>query len=319
MKQFLKLNGFVLVLSLVLFSCKKEDDTPVATKVDFGDAPTASTITAGAVEVITEDQVRYHVIVATGGPTVTIVESEKGIVLVDLGPHHIANLGTNLRTYADAIGKPMSVIITHNHGDHYGNIDKFTDVPIYAASTVADILKANNEFTTLYSGNITKVSSSETIQGFAFKFNTVSEAETGVNGYVYIENEKALFAGDLISNQSHNYIREYTPLEGADELTNWITGITSFKATFADYKHVFVGHNGTRTDITTVIDENIAYLTDAQGLIKGTKTLTAGGTASTNQEVVDELDALYPNYQESGLRLSLPDAFYPGDPGAVWF
>ena len=307
-----------VAISLFLASCGKDDKKTEPTKVEFGNAP-ASTLTTGNVEVITEDQVRYHVFNAAGGAyNVTMVESETGLTIIDLGPGFLPTLGAELRAYADAIGKPMSVVITHAHADHYGNIASFTGLKYYAESSVADILMANPDFSSVIS-TVNKVSGSQEIQGFAFRFDKVSAAETSENGYLYIEDKKALFAGDLIYNQAHSYIREYTPLEGADELTNWINGLNTLKTNFVDYKHVFVGHGGTRTDISTVIDENIAYLSDAQGLIKGTKQLTAGGTASTVQEVVDELKALYPNYAEGGLHLALPDAFFPGDPGAVWF
>lgn len=61
------------------------------------------------------------------------------------------------------------------------------------------------------------------------------------------------------------------------------------------------------------------YLQNAQGLIKGTQIISDGGTASTHQQVIDELLLLYPGYKEGGIFLSLPDAFFPGDPGADWF
>lgn len=90
------------------------------------------------------------------------------------------------------------------------------------------------------------------------------------------------------------------------------------KNNFSDYNHIFVGHNGSRSDVGTVINENISYLQNAQGIIKGTQNIFGGGTATTQQDVIDELQVLYPNYKEGGLFLSLPNAFFPGDPGADW-
>ncbi|RLD54042.1 MAG: hypothetical protein DRJ05_15380, partial [Bacteroidetes bacterium] len=308
--------------SLLVTSCKKdeeENENPPSTTVDFGTPPSAGIVTTGTVEVITEDNVRYHVIVAVNVCTVTIVETETDVVMIDLGPAFIQNFGTQIKAYADDIGKPISVIITHAHGDHFGNIDKFESSVVYAETSVVSELAANTTFAGLYTGEVTAVESSLTIGGLVFSFDKVSNAETNENAYIYLAAEKALFAEDLIYNQAHNYIREYTPLTAPDELTNWLNGLNELKTQFGGYSHVFVGHNGTRSDISTVIDENIAYLSDAQGLIKGTKQLTAGGFASTNQQVVDELASLYPDYVISALNLSLPDAFYPGDPGADWF
>ncbi len=304
-----------VVLSLLVTSCRDDDK-----KVDFGEAPSL-TLSTGTVEVITEDQVRYHVLsIADGGLIVTMVESETGLTIVDLGLSSVALLGDEIRAYADMIGKPMSIAITHAHQDHYGNFDKFTDIDFYAESTIADLLMANEDFSAVIS-TVNKVTYSQRIQGFEFKFKKISAAEASENGYIYMKKTKALFASDLIYNQAHNFIREYTPLDDEDELTNWINGLNTLKSRFGYYKYVFVGHggNGVRTDISTAIDENIAYLTDAQGIIKGTKPLTAGGTANTVQEVIDELKVLYPDYADGALTLSLPGAFGDGDPGAIWF
>lgn len=308
-----------LFCAIVLFtSCNNDDDVnPII--IDFGTAPSSSILTTGTVDVITENTIRYHFL-TLGGLSSTIVESETGIVVIDLGaPFFVPNTGEELRTYSNTIGKPISVIITHDHVDHYANINKFIDVPVYAETNSAAALMGDSGFTDVYTNTITAVSSTQIIQGIEFTFDNVSNAETGENGYVYITETKALFTGDLVFNQAHNYLREYTPLDATDELNNWIDGLNSLKSNYGNYNHIFAGHGGKRTDVSTVIDENIAYLTDAQGLIKGTKNLTSGGIATTNQEVVDELTLLYSNYATGALNLSLPGAFFPGDLGATWF
>jgi len=104
-----------------------------------------------------------------------------------------------------------------------------------------------------------------------------------------------------------------------DELTIWINALKEMKPKFSNYEHVFVGHVGFETNVASNFDKTIGYLSDAQGLIKGTKNLSVGRKAMTNQEVVDELKALYPTYGDGGLLFALPNAFFPGDPGAIWF
>lgn len=323
--NFLKSNIKVLaVLATVLFfSCSDDDDSqPIDDNqpevVEFGEAPSSSLITTGAVNVITENTVRYHTFDFAVAPyTVTIVETENNIVLVDLGP--APDFAIELKAYVDAIDKPGAVIITHNHGDHYGGAGNFTDLDFYAESTVADQLNNTDDFTSLYPSAVIGVTGFQEIGDLEFTFDKVSNAETGENGYLYNDEHKIVFAGDLIYNLTHPYLREYTPNEGEDEIDNWVAGLNVLKTNFLEYDHLFVGHNGSRDDVGAVIDENIVYLQNAQGLIKGTQTLSAGGTATTHQEVIDELQALYPNYLEGGLFLSLPEAFFPGDPGADWF
>ena len=311
----LKFLFLAIFASTLLLSC---NDDPIDEIVDFGIAPASSLITTGSVSVITENTVRYHTFNFAAAPyTVTIVETEDNTVLVDLGP--APDFAVELRAYFDEINKPGSVIITHNHGDHYGGSASFTDLDFYAESDVASQLNGTTGFTDLYPNAVNAVSNSQVIGDLRFNFDKVSNAETGENGYVYNEAHKALFAGDLIYNLTHPYLREYTPKEGEDEIDNWVTGLNVLKTNYSDYEHIFVGHNGSRTDVSAVIDENIDYLKNAQGIIKGTQTITGGATASTQQEVIDELQVLYPNYKVGGLLLSLPDAFFPGDPGASWF
>jgi len=314
----LKFLFLAIVASTLFLSCDQDDDNPQLDIVDFGTAPASTIITTGTVNVITENTVRYHTFdFATAPYTVTIVETEDNAVIIDLGP--APDFAVELKAYFVAINKPGAVIITHNHGDHYGGAGNFTELDFYAESTVASQLINTKDFTDLYSSNVNGVTGSQVIGDLVFKFDHVSNAETGENGYIYNEEHKALFAGDLIYNLTHPYLREYTPNDGTDEIDNWVAGLNNLKSNFSEYNHIFVGHNGSRSDVEMVINENIDYLQNAQVIIKGTQTISGGGTAGTQQEVVDELQFLYPNYKEGGIFLSLPDAFFPDDPGADWF
>ena len=314
----LKFLFVAVFVSTLLISCDSDDNGPQIEVVEFGTAPSSSLITTGAINVITENTVRYHTFNFADAPyTVTIVETEDNTVVVDLGP--APDFAVELRAYFDAINKPGAVIITHNHGDHYGGAGNFTDLDFYAQSDVSSQLNSTADFTSLYPKNVISVSSSQLIGDLTFTFGKVSKAETGENGYIYNEEHKAVFAGDLIYNLTHPYLREYTPKDNEDEIDNWIAGLNVLKNNYSDYNHMFVGHNGSRSDVGTVIDENIDYLQNAKGLIKGSQTITGGGTATTQQQVIDELQLLYPNYKVGGLLLSLPDAFFPGDTGADWF
>lgn len=316
----IKLFSIVALASLtILASCNKDE-------VDFAATPDASLVKSGTVEVVTEDNVRYHVLNFGQRWTSTIVESETELILVDVGINvapnsttDLSNSGKELRAYANAINKPMSVIITHDHIDHFLNLDNFRDVPVYAEASTAALLKNDPAFTSAYPGNVTGITGAKSIGGFEFHFGNVSGTEAPENGYVYIPSEKAVFTGDLTAINKHSYIRDYTPLDGTDELSVWIAALKDMKSQHRDYDYIFVGHIGYETNVTGNFDKTIAYLTDAQGLIKGTKTLQSGGKATSVREVVDELKLLYPNYGEGALLFALPDAFFPGDPGAQWF
>lgn len=318
--KYSNLNFWLIAIlaTTLIVSCTNDDESSQTEVVVFETAPSSAIITTGSVNVITENTVRYHTIDFTQAPyTVTIIETENEVVIVDLGPAPV--FAVELKTYLDVINKTGSVIITHNHGDHYGGAVNFTDLDFYAESTIANQLNNTSDFTDIYPNNVIGVSGTQTIGDLTFSFGKVSNAETGENGYFYNEEHKILFSGDLVYNLSHPYLREYTPNDTNDEIDNWIAGLNVLKTNFSAYNHLFVGHNGSRSDIEVVIDENIDYLQNAQGIINGTQTITGGGIATTHQQVIDELELLYPNYLEAGLFLSLPDAFFPGDPGADWF
>ncbi|HAD11473.1 MAG TPA: hypothetical protein DCF33_03445, partial [Saprospirales bacterium] len=249
-----------LAAMTILASCNKDE-------IDFGTAPSTSLVKTGTVEVITKDEVRYHVINVGNRWTSTIVESETELTLVDVGINaiplpgytgpDISNSGKELRAYANAINKPMSVIVTHPHVDHFMNLDNFTDVPVYAETKNAAALLADAGFKSVYPGNVTAVSGSKSIGGFEFHFGNVSGTEASENGYVYIPSEKAVFTGDLTAVNRHSYIREYTPLDGTDELTVWIDALRGMKSQMSGYEYVFVGHLGYDTDVAGNFDQTI--------------------------------------------------------------
>jgi len=212
MKKNLFLGVSLLIVSILVSGCSNNT-------VSFNKAPTAQ-IKGSNIQVIKEENVRYHVINFAGGAfTSTIVETKESATIVDLGPGFL-KVGQQLREYVDLLGKPISVIITHNHRDHFGNIAHFKDVTVYAQKETAKALMATKNFTKDYRKDVVSINSSETIYDLEYVFGSISNAETKENGYIYIPSTKALFVGDLIYNKAHNYIREYTPNDDVDELKN---------------------------------------------------------------------------------------------------
>ncbi|WP_028666277.1 MBL fold metallo-hydrolase [Runella zeae] len=315
------LSVLAISAALLLNSCDRDE-------FDFSPAPSTSLIKGGTVEVVTDGNARYHVLNFGGRWTSTIVESEKEITIVDVGINDpggavitadISKSGEEIRAYANAINKPITIIITHPHVDHFINLDKFKDITVYAETKNAAALNRDATFKQIYGKDAIAVSGSRVIGGFEFHFGNVSGTEATENGYVYIPSQKAVFTGDLTAVNRHSYIRDYTPLDNVDELSTWINALKEMKTKFSDYRYVFVGHVGYDSNVSGNFDKTIAYLSDAQGLIKGTKNLRSGVKAKSNKEVVDELKALYPSFGDGGLLFSLPNAFFPGDPGAIWF
>ncbi len=311
----IKLFTIAALLGLTfLISCEDEE-----VKVNFEAAPAASIAKSATVQVITENKVRYHVLIFGGVVTSTIVESVSGATIVDVGFGMIPNSGPELRAYANALKKPLSVIITHDHRDHFGNLDNFKDVPVYAETKNVKLLLADPNFTVAYPNAVVGVTGTRMIGGVEFAFDNISNTEAPENGFMYILSEKVIFPGDITFNNAHAYIRDYTPLDNIDELSIWIAGLKDMKTKYGSYKYIFIGHNGYSSNVTENLDKNINYLSDAQGLIKGTKPLKSGGFAKSVKQVVDEMVVLYPTYENGGLRLALPDGFFSGDPGAAWF
>ena len=149
----------VVAATVVAISCSDDDDnnnsTPTTDTTDvvsFGTAPSFSEefveLSGSSVSLITEPTVRYHVANILGGIfTVTMIETATDVILIDVGPDDrfvsfdgLRESGGELRAYANAIGKPLSILMTHDHFDHWGGMDDFTDVQVYAHSDVAPLL-----------------------------------------------------------------------------------------------------------------------------------------------------------------------------------
>lgn len=321
LKKHLLPATIICCMMFLFISCDSDDyNTPVT----LGKIPSDSIITTGKVTVIEDGDTRYHVISPKkGAASVTLVENALGIVIVDLGPPNMPNFGKDIKAYTNAINKPIALLITHAHNDHFGAIAQFKEAPLYAQTNVANQLKNNNTFKSEYTKAIISVATAETIFNNTYTFGTIAKAEyaTGDNSYAYIQDKKTLFCGDLAYNNTHSYVRDYTPLTAPDELNNWINGLKTLKNKFGNYKCAFVGHGNPTAKPNQLFDENIAYLQTLQDLIFGKQALkkTGIGNAYKVRDVINELDALYPNYNEGALKLALPGAFGPNDPGAIWF
>ncbi|MBK8506725.1 MAG: MBL fold metallo-hydrolase [Saprospiraceae bacterium] len=111
----------------------------------------------------------------------------------------------------NAINKPGTVIISHNHGDHFGGAGNFGDLDFYAESEVAEQLNSTTDFTDLYSRKVIGVTGTQMIGDLTFAFDKVSNAETGENGYIYKVKHKIVFAEDLIYNLTHPYLERIYP------------------------------------------------------------------------------------------------------------
>ena len=288
--------------------------------VQFATPPHQSIVNNGDVKVITGDHFRFHVLKDSGAYTATIVESAAGSVLIDTGTGKNPAFGKNINTYLTSIGKPVSVIITHDHSDHYGNLNAIMGIQsIYAQTSVAKSLNQNKKFQKLTNIKVTDIQGSANLYGLIYDFHTIDHAEADHNSYIAIDSAKGLFVGDLLYVDAYNYIREYTPLDETDELDNWISAIKHLKQKYADYDYVFVGHNGFSEDIQMLVDKNVHYLSTAQALIKGTQKLSTNKAATSVVEVVNEMKRRFPNYKGKGLGFALPGSFWPEDPGAKWF
>ena len=112
----------------------------------YSPPPKKTTLNSGEVKVISGDHYRFHVLKDKGGYTATIIESALGSMLVDTGTGKNPQFGEDINTYLTLIGKPVSTIITHEHSDHYGNLDKIDKRGVYAEAYVAADLNQSERF-----------------------------------------------------------------------------------------------------------------------------------------------------------------------------
>lgn len=244
------------------------------------------------------------------------IETAEGVIVVD-GQWVLSEAERALLSI-EATGKPiLGIFITHPHSDHVGGIGVFTEaagpeVPIFAAQLTHDYLRDDTQgffarrreqFGDDFPAEITLpntiVRDGEEIQlgGVAIKLIDLPENEAATTTMLYLPDEQALIAGDLVGTET-------TPIAAEGHVENWIAQLQSLAEDYPDLGTIYPGH-GEPAPAGDVIEAELDYLVTfrdlvAEGLTQYTfdkrrrEIIAAGRTA-----IVAAIEERYPNHHSA--------------------
>ncbi|NJD17789.1 MAG: MBL fold metallo-hydrolase [Gemmatimonadetes bacterium] len=205
-----------------------------------------------------------------------VIESTNALVVVDalmLRPHY-----TELRAYADSLGKPIDrVIVSHLHPDHWFGLEAFDDVPVHAQQYCRDgIVIAGDTFLgtkrTVYGDLVPSrkvvptdivTPGTSCIDGLTYEFSEVTEAESTIALVIELPEVKTLVAQDLVYNHVHMFVGEKTSA-GDYCCDNWMEALSAYQA--KGHELILPGHG--EPCGPEAFSEAITYLREVKELLR---------------------------------------------------
>lgn len=201
--------------------------------------------------VYSRGKARLHTYVAredSFGDASHIVETENKLVVIDA--QYTKRYAKEFREYAEMLGKPGSIIISHSHPDHYLGLRYFVDVElIYALPETRNAIEqrgekmleeakktlGDNAVDYLVKPNETlNIEKDEyTIDGLVWKYHKVKHAEAEVQLVIELPEIKTLIVQDLIYNGYHAWFQN-------KDVSGWLKAIDGLKQ--YDASLILVGH-----------------------------------------------------------------------------
>ncbi len=210
--------------------------------------------------------------------TASIIELKDSLIIVDF--QFAEPFAKEFRAYADSLGKPIArAYLSHEHPDHWLGSIAFQDVDTYALPEVVKFVNDKGDAIIKKKGKPGKRPSfagtvqlgKTTLDGLTLEFKAYDNAESQRALVIAIPQLGAILAQDLLYSNTHLYL-------GNDNFDSWIASLKNMKQDFADYQWFVPGHGPARST-ASVIDENIAYLNEANVAFAAT-----GGELSKIQE-----------------------------------
>lgn len=241
------------------------DDTSSTSMDTDSSNATDDLFTEGTLYTTERNGIKVHTYVSPASSshvTSHIIEGDTGLIVVDA--QFLAPYASELRRILDGMDKPVErVLISHAHPDHfYGLSVAFQGVPAYAlantreiiATTGAGMLEGQRQQMgdllpeTFLAPTETLTEGAATIDGLAFEFERVTDAEAPEHVIVRLPDAGIHIVQDLAYNQVHLFT-------GNNTMDNWISVIDGMQGLEGD---VLVGHGKPTT--ADVFATDIDYL-----------------------------------------------------------
>ncbi len=283
--NFLLLFGAILVM----YACSSDDD---AGSSGSNFSTINANVSLGEITVVDAGSYRVHGYSANISAEVAsrysayIIEGQNEVFLLDVAA--TPALGSDIKTYVDAIGKPVErIIISHAHPDHYGGLSAFDGVDVYAIESVKNTIEAGiPAFGTPAVGVDVKLLAlgNLTIDGIEMSISSVKGAESDENIVMdFGSTSGVVFVNDLAYNGEHLFM-------ATGSVTIWKSELETLKQNYEGYDHVLVGHGGKADG--GIFANNITYLE---------KVMELQESSANFNEFFAGMTAAYPSYSTAGV------------------
>jgi glyoxylase-like metal-dependent hydrolase (beta-lactamase superfamily II) len=216
-----------------------------------------------------------------------IIELPSRLVLIDFQTNPLDS--ANMLRYASSLNKPIDRgYLTHYHFDHWGGVETFKSVPIYALSETIDQIRSfyvngrDNAFKTKAADFLNYAKSaklgSELIDGVEFFTEKVIDGENRFTMTIRLPSHNVLAVGDLVFNQKYVYVAE------VEDYNKWFSTLKRFFR-YYPYRNILIGHGDPGGP--KIVKETHDYLLFIKNVANNYKTL-----AEYRSNVLKR----YPNY-----------------------
>jgi glyoxylase-like metal-dependent hydrolase (beta-lactamase superfamily II) len=240
------------------------------------------------------------------------LEAKQGIILIDAG-RFLSQARYALEEIRSKSRKPIiGILITHPHTDHYGGLPVFVeaagrDIPIYASQITADEIKTDrqgfsklrkslhgNDFPSQnqipHPNRIVKNGDRIQLGNLSFQVVDLPKNETLTTTLYYLPEQRILFSGDIVTNQSIPFLAD-------GNSQNWIAQLQLLLKRYPEVT-IYSGH-GKPGRARMLITAQIKYIESLRQLVAKAISSDSKVTLDEKANIIAAMKQQYPDYETS--------------------